>query len=258
MIEAAARSRTPDPAPVKAVTLDFWDTLYTGASTPERVAMRRRAVGDLLAAYGRRLAGDELEALYLASAREADRWWREEHRGYTTAERLHHLLSLAELTARPGCEHVAACARIVDDALDAYPPPLLPGAAEFVNALARSFPLVIVSDTGFASGEAQDRLLARDGLLDRFAARVYSAHVGWAKPRGEMFAAAMRVLAPRGVAAHEVVHVGDIERTDVRGAVAAGMRAVRLDVVRPGGPSEAELVATSFEDALRHILAASS
>ena len=46
----------------------------------------------------------------------------------------------------------------------------------------------------------------------------------------------------------EILHIGDNERTDVRGALAAGFRAIRLDVVRDGGPSEAEFVARSFEE----------
>ena len=234
--------------PIRAVSLDFWDTIYTGAATPERVSLRRRAVGDLLAAYGKQLPPEEVERLYHEAGREADRWWREEHRGYTTTERLNLLLHRAELIARDGCEHVAACARAVDDALETYPPPLLPGARELVERLAARFPLVIVSDTGFASGAAQDRLLARDGILDLFVARIYSADVGWAKPRPEPFDAAVQALADRGIGRREIVHVGDIERTDVAGALAAGMRAIRLDVVRQSGPSAAEHVAVRMAE----------
>lgn len=233
---------------IKAVTFDYWDTLYAGDATPERVSHRRRAVGELLAAYGSSMGPEEVAQVYADAGREADRWWREEHRGYTTAERLHEVLRRAELTVREACEHVAACAAAVDEALVIYPPSLLDGARELVRDLSRSMPLAIISDTGFASGRAQDGMLERDGLDQCFVARVYSAEVGWAKPRPEPFAAALAVLADRGIAPQEAVHVGDIERTDVRGALAAGMRAIRLDVVRQGGPSEAEFVATSFDE----------
>jgi FMN phosphatase YigB (HAD superfamily) len=50
------------------------------------------------------------------------------------------------------------------------------------------------------------------------------------------------------------MHVGDNERTDVRGALAAGLRAVRLDVARTGGPSEAEFVARSYEELTEYVL----
>ena len=53
----------------------------------------------------------------------------------------------------------------------------------------------------------------------------------------------------------EILHIGDNERTDVRGALAAGFRAIRLDVVRDNGPSEAEFVARSFEELSQYLLA---
>ena len=65
------------------------------------------------------------------------------------------------------------------------------------------------------------------------------------------------VIADMGVAPAEILHVGDNERTDVRGALAAGFRAVRLDVVRAGGPSEGEFVAKSFEELTNYLTAVS-
>jgi HAD superfamily hydrolase (TIGR01549 family) len=201
--------------------------------------------------------------LYAESAREADRWWREEHRGYTTAERLNWLLERAGSRPRPDCEHVAAACDAVDEALLRYPPPLLPGAAEAVRSLAARCPLAIVSDTGFASGRAQNALLEQDGLLDLFTTTVYSMDVGHAKPRPEPFRAAVASLGADSP--EQVIHVGDNERTDVGGALASGLRAIRLDVITPRGwaavddatqrasGSAAEFVATSFDDLVRYI-----
>jgi len=235
---------------LRAVTLDYWDTLYDGSNLDERLALRVAAVGRLLASYDLEISADRLHELYRDSGREAERWWREEHRGYTTEDRLHWMLRQAGATPRDRCVHVDAAVRAIDDALLAYPPSLLPGVAEALDRLARRFPLAIVSDTGFASGRGQDRLLAHDGLLDRFAVRVYSCDVGHAKPRPEPFRAALAAL---GVAPGEALHVGDIERTDVRGARAIGMRAVRLDVVRRSGATDAELVAATYEELLQHV-----
>jgi putative hydrolase of the HAD superfamily len=254
---AASLSRPLHPRPstlhpvVRAITLDFWDTLYDGGNLPERLSLRQQAITTLLGAYGLQLAGDEVSRLYAESAREADRWWREEHRGYTTAERLQWLLERAGSTPRPDCEHIATACDAVDEALLRYPPPLLPGAADAVRALAARVPLAIVSDTGFGSGRAQDALLEQDGLLGLFAATVYSMDLGYAKPRPEPFRAAVNAL---GVASRgDVIHVGDNERTDVGGALASGLRAIRLDVVRRGGWSEAELVVASFEELVNYI-----
>ena len=75
--------------------------------------------------------------------------------------------------------------------------------------------------------------------------------VGHAKPRAEIFQAAVAAL---GVSPSQILHIGDNERTDVRGALAAGFRAVRIDVVRDSGPSEAEFVARSFEELSQYLL----
>lgn len=248
---------------IRAITLDFWDTLYDGGNLPERLSLRQRAIGALLGAYGLELPDHEVSRLYVASAREADRWWREEHRGYTTAERLHWMLERAGSAPRPQCEHIATACDAVDEALLRYPPPLLPGAADAVRMLAARVPLAIVSDTGFASGRAQDALLEQDELLGFFTATVYSMDIGHAKPRPEPFAAAVSALAIASPG--DVIHVGDNERTDVGGALASGLRAIRLDVVRAGGwsaaedaarwdgESAAEFVATSFEELVDYI-----
>ncbi len=238
---------------LRAVTLDFWDTLYTSAVLPERVTLRQTALRRLLESVGARATDEEIRAVYRASGAEADRWWREEQRGYTSAERIRWMLRRLNVERPEDCEHIARACQAVDDALIQHPAPLLPGASDALAALASRFPLAIISDTGFASGAAQDRLLERDGIRSLFAATVYSVDVGYAKPRLEPFRAALDAL--RIDRPDEVLHVGDIERTDIRGAVAAGMRAIRLDVVRSGGPSEAEFVAPSFPALVEYLLA---
>jgi putative hydrolase of the HAD superfamily len=230
---------------LRAVTFDYWDTLYDGAPRSERVVLRQQAIRSLLQSIGHEVPVEQFSALYRAAGAEADRWWREEQRGYTTQERIRWLLARLDVERPADCQYVALAERAVDDALLAFPPPLLPGAGHGIARLASVFTLGIISDTGFASGRAQDRLLERDQLLASFAATVYSMDIGHAKPRPEIFAAAVKTL---GVEPHEIVHIGDNERTDVRGAIAAGFRAIRLDVVRSGGPSEGEFVARSFEE----------
>jgi HAD superfamily hydrolase (TIGR01549 family) len=236
---------------IDAVTFDYWDTLYPSANLPERLAHRRRAITTLLAAYGLQLTDEEVVRLYKEAAREADRWWRDQQRGYTTAERLRWILGRAGAVPRENCEHVDTACQAVDDALLRYPPPLLPGAADAVRTLAERFRLAIISDTGFGSGRAQDALLEQDGLLRYFSATIYSMDVGHAKPRPEPFRAAVAAL--RAEAPSRVIHVGDNERTDVGGALASGLRAIRLDIVWRNGPTAGEFVATSFGELLEYI-----
>lgn len=237
---------------LRALTFDYWDTLYSGTALPERMHLRQAAVRRLVDSLGHNIADDAFTALYRASGAEAERWWREEHRGYRTEDRIHWLLGRLAIARPADCEHVARAVEAVDEALLMLPAPILAGAADAVRELSARFPLAIVSDTGFASGRAQDRLLERDGLLGAFRHRIYSCDVGHTKPRREMFAAALEALA---VEPHEVLHIGDLERTDIRGALDAGLRAIRLDVVRESGASAAEMVARSFPELVRYLLA---
>jgi putative hydrolase of the HAD superfamily len=238
--------------PVRAVTFDYWDTLYANTQDPARIAIRRTAVQQMLAAVGHHISEQDVAALYSAAGKEADRWWREEHRGYTTQERVRWMLQRLEVQRPEDCQYVARAVREIDDALLTYPPPLLLGAGDALARLSSAFKLGVVSDTGFASGKAQDRVLERDQLLGMFAVTVYSMDVGHAKPRPEPFDAAVNAL---GVAPGDVVHVGDDERTDIRGALAAGLRAVRVDITRSSGPSVAEFVARSHGELAEYLLA---
>ncbi|GIW56701.1 MAG: hypothetical protein KatS3mg082_3105 [Nitrospiraceae bacterium] len=77
------------------------------------------------------------------------------------------------------------------------------------------------------------------GLAGLFRTVVVSSRVGAAKPQAEIFRHALRNL---GVSPLEALHVGDSWREDVRGAEAAGMRALCIDRRNaPPGPCIADL-----------------
>jgi putative hydrolase of the HAD superfamily len=234
-----------------ALSLDYWDTLFDGSTLPERKQRRQAALRGMLRNLECDIPDHEFSMLCRAAAAEADRWWREEHRGYTADERIRWMLTQLNVTRPAECEHVAAAVRAVDESLIEFPPSLLEGAKETVDNLAARFPLAILSDTGFASSAAQDALLAREGLHEHFSARIYSMNIGHAKPRREMFEACAAAL---GRAPETIIHIGDNERTDVCGALDAGFRAIRLDIVREGGPSAAELVARTFDELREYLL----
>jgi len=236
-----------------AISFDYWNTLYLGASSVTRMKRRRDAVASLLVAAGHTVDGSALAAAYSAAGHEAERRWRDEHRGYGAEERVRDVLDRLGVE-RPGdCAHVASAVRAVDDALLEDPPELVPGAADGLRRLAERFTLGIVSDTGFSSGVAQDRVLERDGLLALFPVRIYSCDIGRAKPDSSLFAA---LTAGLGVAPAITVHVGDSERTDVIGALGAGLRAVRVDLLgTDAGTSVAEYVARDFTSLVDYLCA---
>ena len=69
------------------------------------------------------------------------------------------------------------------------------------------------------------QVLTNHGLLDMFDSLIFSDEAGRAKPHLEVFKRAARLLSAEPAA---IVHVGDLERTDIVGAKQAGYRAIRF------------------------------
>ncbi|SCG56870.1 HAD family hydrolase [Micromonospora halophytica] len=134
--------------------------------------------------------------------------------------------SLARVMAEVGCPGDPAALYAAETARWG-PPALRPGTREFLAGL--RLPVCVVSDADRADLAA---VVAHHGLT--FTAVVTSEDVRAYKPDGAMF---RRALAALGLAADEVLHVGDSLRTDVEGAHAAGIRAVWVN--RHGTPAPA-------------------
>ena len=92
--------------------------------------------------------------------------------------------------------------------------------AAILEDLASRYTLLVCSNfTDTASAHA---VLAEAGLAQWFQHVVVSEEVGFRKPRAEIFDA---MLERAGVAASEVIHIGDNLAADVSGAKARGIRA---------------------------------
>lgn len=102
--------------------------------------------------------------------------------------------------------------------------PLYAGVREALRALRDEVPIGLVTDGDVTLQRAKLRLLALD---DAFDVVVLSDELGRErrKPHPAPFTAALAAL---GVRPQDAVHVGDRPDKDVRGAVAVGMRAIRV------------------------------
>jgi putative hydrolase of the HAD superfamily len=88
--------------------------------------------------------------------------------------------------------------------------------------------LAIICDIGLTPAAGVRALLASEDLLDVFDTTVFSDEQGTYKPDVRIFEHTLAVL---GVDAGGALHVGDRRRTDVAGALDAGMSAVRYRAV---------------------------
>lgn len=130
--------------------------------------------------------------------------------------------ALARLQAADGvplAPLLAAFRSSVPERLELYP-----GVREALRSLRDEVPIGLVTDGDVAIQRAKLRLLALD---DAFDVVVLSDELGRErrKPHPAPFMAALAAL---GAQPRDVLHVGDRPDKDVRGAAAAGMRAIRV------------------------------
>jgi putative hydrolase of the HAD superfamily len=112
---------------------------------------------------------------------------------------------------------------------------LIDGVADTLAALSeRGIRLGIICDVGFTPSPVLLRHLERHGLLEYFDHWSFSDEVGCYKPDRAIF---QHALAGLGARAETTAHVGDLRRTDVAGALAMGMTAVRYTGVFDDDPA---------------------
>lgn len=206
-----------------AITFDFWNTLYIAA--PYAAGLRRKYLLDLFARNQIDVDEDQIDAAEDVARQEWNRHWREEYRTPLAAEWVGWML--AELLVQLPPADFAALADYYDRSLlDADPgPTLIAGAGDAVRRLARHYRLGVISDSGLSIGRTLRQFLQRDGLLGCFTCTTFSDEVGVSKPHRRIFE---YTLAQLGAQPGEAVHIGDLTHSDIAGAKAIGMSAVRL------------------------------
>lgn len=216
---------------IKAITFDLWNTLLVEKSYTER---RISVLAEELGGEGQ---GVDWEALRFANAeaqKRHDDLWSNKHCHYPLAERLEYTLKNAGVTLSP-----TSIERVMEKYVEIIledPPQLTAGSADVISQLAPRFKLGIISDTGVTKGKQIRRVLDDYGILHHFKATVFSDETTVCKPRREAFEFALKRLK---VIPGESLHVGDLLRTDVAGAKAAGMKGVWLKVKEPDVPNVA-------------------
>ena len=212
---------------IRAISFDFWHTLFTeqpGGFKLYQETRRRR----LRQAAGDRFTDDQLERARLLEAEAHHHIWIDEHRTLPAIERVRKIFDHLGVFPLDGV--MDELAHAFEEGLLERPPVLIEGVRETLEHLAGRYRLGIISDVGFSPGRVLKKVLDQEGLLDLFDSLVFSDEAGRAKPHREVFE-----LTSRSLEAHpsEIVHIGDLEHTDIVGAKKAGYRAIRFSGITP-------------------------
>ena len=230
---------------IRAVTFDHWDTLV---HDPRGIRPRQLAGWqDVLTSRGYETERAALETAFDANwAIFEERWEANVQHG--PRESTEVILERLGLT----CDEV-----VREELVDAFAYAgreagleTADGAEETLGALrAAGVRLGIVCDVGLTSSSTLRERLEGFGLLAFFDHWSFSDEVGCFKPFPPIFEHAMAGIGIDDPA--DVAHVGDGRRTDVAGALAMGMTAVRATWFVDRGPEtgpEAHHVAADIRD----------
>jgi len=208
---------------LKAITFDFWGTLFEWNGWAADI--RRQAVRDFVARHRAELSPQVVDEAFAAGLAAQDAAWRKsDHFG--PAAIIEHFLAELRLEAPP--ESRAELQRLIEDPVpERVLTPIAGVEAAITRLRDRGLRLGIVCDSGMMVGRVLRGQLQRTGLAPHFVAEAlaFSDEVGVTKPRPEIF---RKALAGLGAAPSEAAHIGDLRFTDMAGARALGMRAVRF------------------------------
>jgi FMN phosphatase YigB (HAD superfamily) len=241
-------------ATIQAVTFDYWNTLCCEPPGGYLRGRRLEAMGNVLRDAGVGDAGSELAAAYDAAWLTYVESWQA-NRQYTGRNAARHVVDHVEAVygLDAGLRRPLYAAFAAASDAEAAELVLIEGVADALGALRDlSIPLAIVCDVGFTASPVLRRHLERHGLLACFDHWAFSDEVGVYKPDRRLFEHALAGLGSPEPS--RCAHVGDRRRTDMAGAAALGMRAVRLTTVFDDddpeqGPS-GDVVLSSYRELL--------
>jgi HAD superfamily hydrolase (TIGR01549 family) len=233
---------------IKAISFDFWHTLFTEQPGAFRIYQQRRRgwLTEMFPQHGSRLETDLARACSI-EAETHQRIWQEEHRTLPACERVSAILNHLDVAVSEPV--LATIVTRFEEGILEHPPVLINGACQALSELAGRYRLGIISDVGFSPGRVLKQVLADNGLLGFFDSLVFSDEAGRAKPHIEVFERTARSLSAEP---GEMVHVGDLERTDIGGAKRAGYRAIRFTGITTMEEGETT-IADYVTDDLRNI-----
>jgi HAD superfamily hydrolase (TIGR01549 family) len=238
---------------IKAISFDFWNTLF--AETPGGFKLyqetRRRLLKESLNELGGNFTEEQIKQAASLEAESHHLIWTQEHRTLPAVQRLGRILD--HLKASLPEETITRLVNHYEEGIYERPPLLVDGARQVIEELSGRYRLGIISDIGFSPGRVLRQVMREAGILQAFDSLVFSDEAGCSKPHAEVFARTARALNAHPT---EMVHIGDLEHTDIVGAKKAAYFAIRFVGVTPmkeGEKTLADVVTADFSEIPRMI-----
>ncbi len=193
---------------IQAITFDFWSTLFRDANGKARQKIRIDAFAE-----ASKLPKDTVSSGLMATWAEFERYHQEEGNTLTPLDAVQMTAELLKVEFTS--EQERELTEVFATAILMHSPEPVKDALEAVRAAAKVAKLGVISDSGVSPGSSLTQLLERFGFTEYFDVLVFSDEVGVAKPQRPMFEAAANGLDVPPV---EILHIGDLEYSDIVGA----------------------------------------
>jgi putative hydrolase of the HAD superfamily len=244
--------------PLQAITIDFWNTLYDSSGGDGRNHDRHETIMRNAMRLGKSLSEDSVKAAQKDAWEHFNVVWRTEQRTPTTRSMVEYFWQRLSIDADAQATDEVTLA--FEEGILKHPPKLLPNVKEALQHLSKQHYLALISDTAFSPGRVLKRVMEQDGIAEYFSAFSFSDETGVSKPHPRAYEVALQGILSQGKVyqAHECLHIGDIERTDIVGAKNFGMKALlfagdphgRMNDEHKDQPTQADARAESWS----HIL----
>jgi len=235
---------------IRAVTFDFWDTLYRDDPVVLDKRRDRQAamVQSFFSAAGRQMDARAVRSALDATSNIIDTLRHREHRSLSHTEIGQRVAQ--ELGFELSHHDAEVLAEIVSAGGVQYPPSPVDGAGLLLARLRGRVRLGVISDTGLTLGMQLREAMASHGLAEFFSQFTWSDETLTTKPSPRQFLYTLHML---GAAPGEAVHVGDLEDADVAGAKAVGMRSIRILTDGPAGQTSVDTAADAVVSRLADV-----
>lgn len=213
---------------LKLITIDFWNTLFDSSNAQERNRYRNQAIYKAITEQGIEISEKQIKDGISASWTHFNENWIKNMRTPLPRETVQFFWNYLKIPHND--ESIDKIVLLFETIILDYPPKLMNDAGRALEILSQKYKIGLISDTGFTPGRILKLIMQKNEILDFFDAFSFSDETGVAKPHPDAY---LKILNQFGCKPANALHIGDIEQTDIEGAINLGMKAIRFS----GDPS---------------------
>ncbi|QGU00868.1 hypothetical protein SYNTR_2274 [Candidatus Syntrophocurvum alkaliphilum] len=209
---------------IKAVTFDFWDTLYKAPTSTDFITKR---VNDIKTALincdFNNIDENNIKDNFKKCWKAAYKRQREEGLDMTPNEQVDFILN--KLNIKVNKEQWKTIYHAYTAFLLEKRPELNTDVIKILSSFSEKYKLAVICNTGVTPGVILKEVMKLDDIYKYFDLLVFSNEIGWAKPNVKIFEYTLQNLEVKNTNA---IHIGDDTTTDIEGAKRAQMKSIWL------------------------------